>query len=76
VIQKSRGSFKGETNKRAYIISLVNTAKPKNITIDGKRTEEGNIAGEHWIWDAGKKTAVIFVSKRNVVNTLIIEGEL
>jgi alpha-glucosidase (family GH31 glycosyl hydrolase) len=76
VIQKSRGSFKGETNKRAYIISLVNTVKPKNIAIDGKQIDEGNIAGEHWIWDAGKKTAVIFVSKRNVANTLIIEGEL
>ncbi len=76
VIQKPKGSFQGETKERAYRIFWVNTAKPKDIAIDGKRIEEGNISGEHWIWDTAKKTAAIFLNKRNVADKLIIEGEL
>jgi alpha-glucosidase (family GH31 glycosyl hydrolase) len=75
-IHKPEGLFKGETTERAFRISVINTSKPKNVMIDGKRIDEGNTSNEYWTWDAGKRVVTVFLSKRKINEILKIEGEM
>ena len=76
MIHKPDGSFKGETSERAYRISVINTSKPRIITIDGERIDEGNTSHEYWLWDGGRKVVTIILRKRKISPPLKIEGEM
>lgn len=78
VIDKPEGSFKGEAAKRAYKIFIINTAKPKRLTIDGKEIDysKGKNSGNSWSWDQESKVITVFVATRNIEDVVTIEAFL
>jgi hypothetical protein len=63
------GSFHGNVNQRAYKIQIVNTTKPKIVSINGH-------VFTNWSWDATTKVLSINISKRNVDTDVVIESKL
>ncbi|HEY4786632.1 MAG TPA: TIM-barrel domain-containing protein [Bacteroidales bacterium] len=70
VIDKPEGSFKGEEKKRAYKIYVINSAKPKHLTMNGKALEN------NWKWDPESKTTEVMIGTRDMDEPIIIKEEL
>jgi alpha-glucosidase (family GH31 glycosyl hydrolase) len=78
VIDKSEGSFKGEEEKRAYKIFIINSAKPKRLTINGKEIDysNGKNSENNWIWDKKSKVITVVVGARNIDEVVTIDAYL
>jgi alpha-glucosidase (family GH31 glycosyl hydrolase) len=69
VIHKALGSFQGNVTQRVYKIQIVNTTKPKIVSINGH-------IFTNWSWDATTRLLSIDIHKQDVNADLIIEAKL
>jgi alpha-glucosidase (family GH31 glycosyl hydrolase) len=78
VIGKPEGTFKGEIERRAYRISVINTSKPGRLILNGKEIQYliGSKSGNSWSWDPGTKIMSISLGEREVGEPVTIEAEL
>jgi len=75
IIDKPKGSYRQNKDKRTYLLKIINTSEPKLVRLDGKKIEHtGN--GNVWMWEPIKREIVVIINRRNINKSTVVEAEL
>ena len=71
-INPTKGSFKGQVEKRAYLISLHALPKPQSVKLNGRLLISENKGGGSWSWDQKKSVAGISLNVFSIRNQVTL----
>ena len=65
-IGPTKGEFNGQPQARAYELRFHGIAKPASVTVNGRKVEMSQKAGEGWSWHKEKSVATVTVDAKKI----------
>ncbi len=66
----TKGEFSAQPAARAYELRFHGVAKPASVTVNGRKVEMSQKAGEGWSWDKEKSVATVVVDAKKIRETV------